>query len=204
MSSSLRSHGLQHTRLPGPSLSPRICSNSCPVSQWCYPTISSSVAPFSSYPQSWPGSGFFPMSQLFPSGGQNIRTSASASISPVNIQDWFPLGLTGLISLLSKGLSRDFSSTTVQKHQYFGVQSSFVPALTAVHNDWKNHSFEFIELCWQSDVFAFWYAVYVCHSFPSKEEMLLSCYCIMNTSKTWDHGSTTKDLITHSKSKSSR
>ena len=107
-------HGLQHTRLACPSLSPRVCSNSCPLSLWCHPTISSSVIPFSSCLQSFRASGSFPMSQLFTSGGQSI--GASASILPMNIQEWFPLRLTGLISLLSKELSRVFSSTTFQKH----------------------------------------------------------------------------------------
>ena len=98
-------------------------SNSCPLSQWCHPTMSSSVVPFSC-PQSFPASGSFPMSQLFTSGGQSIGASASASVLPMNIQGWFPLGLTGLISLLSKGLSRIFSSTTVRKHQFFSTQPS--------------------------------------------------------------------------------
>ena len=114
--------GLQHGRLPCPSLSPRTCSNSCPLSQWCHPTISSSVIPFSSHLQSFPASGSFPMNQFFPSGGQSI--GALASFLPMNIQDWFPLGWTGWISLQSKGLSRVFSSTTVQKHQFFGTQRS--------------------------------------------------------------------------------
>ena len=105
-----------HTSLLCPSLSPGVCSNSCPLSQWRHPTISSSVAPFSCL-QSFPASESFPMSQLFTSGGQNI--GASASILPMNIQGWFPLGLTGLISLLSKGLSKVFSNTTVQKHHFF-------------------------------------------------------------------------------------
>ena len=99
-----------------------VCSNSCPLSRWCHPTISSSVVPFSSCPQSCPASGSFPMSGLYPSGGQSI--GASASILPINIQSWFPLGLTGLI-LLSKGLSRVFSSTIVQKHRFFGAQPFF-------------------------------------------------------------------------------
>ena len=116
VSNSLRPHGLQHARLPGPSLSPRICSNSCPFSQWCHPTILSFVIPVSSFPQSFPASESFPVSQLFASGGQSIGVSASASVLPMNIQGWFPLGLTGLISLLSKGLSRVFSSTTVWNH----------------------------------------------------------------------------------------
>ena len=106
------------------SLSSRVCSNSCPWSQWCHPTTSSSVAPFSSCPQSFPASGSFPMNQLFASGVQSIGVSASASVLSmnINIQGWFPLGLTGLISLKSKGLSQVFSSTTVQKHQFFSTQ----------------------------------------------------------------------------------
>ena len=102
-------HELQHARLPCPSLSPGVCSNSCPLSQWCYLTISSSVAPFCSWLQSFPALGSFPMSRLFSSSGQSIEASASASVLPMNIQGWFPLGLTGLISFLSKGLSRVFS-----------------------------------------------------------------------------------------------
>ena len=117
VSNSLQLHGLQHTRLPCPSLSPRVCSNSCPLSQRCRPTISSSGAPFSSCPQSCPASRSFPISQLFESGGQSVGDSAS--ILPMNIQGWFPLGLTGLISLQSKGLWRAFSNTTVQ---FFGAQ----------------------------------------------------------------------------------
>ena len=124
MSDSLQLHGLQHARPPCPSPTPRIYSNRCPLSQWCYPTISSSVVPFSSCPQSLPASGSFPMSQLFPWSGQSIGVSASTSVFPMNAQDWSPLGLTGLISLQSKGLSRVFSNTTVQKHQFFGAQLS--------------------------------------------------------------------------------
>ena len=111
-----------HARLPCPSLCPGICSNLRPVSRWCHPTISSSVVPFSSCPQSSPASGSFPVSQLFASGGQSIR--ALASVLPMNIQGWFPLGLTGLISLLSKGPLRVFCSTTIRKHQYFSTQLS--------------------------------------------------------------------------------
>ena len=121
MSDSLRPHGLQHTRLPCPSPTPRACSNSCPLSQWCHPTISSSVIPFSSHLQSFLTSGSFPMSQFFASGGQSIGVSASGSVLPMNIQDWFPLRLSGWISLQSKGLSRVFSNTTLQKHQVFGT-----------------------------------------------------------------------------------
>ena len=124
MSDSLRPHGLQHPRLPCPSPTPRACSNSCPSSQWCHPTISSSVVPFSSWLQSFPESESFQTSQFFASCGQSFGTSASALVLPMNIQDWFPLGLTGLISLLSNGLSRVFSNTTVQKHQFLGAQLS--------------------------------------------------------------------------------
>ena len=124
VSNSLRPHEPQHTRLPCPSPTPRVYSNSCPSLKWCHPTISSSVISFSSCPQSFPASGSFKMSQLFTSGGQSIGVSASASILPMNIQDWFPLGLTSWISLQSKGLSRVFSNTTVQKHQFFGAQPS--------------------------------------------------------------------------------
>ena len=124
MSDSLQPHRLQHARLPCPSPSPGACSNSCPLSQWYHPTISSSVIPFSSCLQSFPASGSFLMSQLFESGGQSMGASASTSVLPMKIQDWFPLGLTGLISLQSKGLSRVFSNTTVQKHQFFSTQPS--------------------------------------------------------------------------------
>ena len=117
-------HGLQHTRLRCPSLSPRVCSSSCTQIWWCHPTISSSVAPLFSCPQSFTASGSFPMSWLFASGDQSIGVSASASVLPMSIQDRFPLGLTGLISLQSKGLSRVFSNTTVEKLQFFGAQSS--------------------------------------------------------------------------------
>ena len=124
MSDSLWPHGLQHARLPSPSPTPRACSNSCPLSWWCHPTISFSAIPFSSCLQSFPAPGPFPISHLFTSGGQSIGVSSSASVLPVKIQDWFPLGLTSLMSLLSKGLSRVFSNTTVQKHQYFSAQLS--------------------------------------------------------------------------------
>ena len=115
-------YGLQHARPPCPSPTPGVYSNSCPLSCWCHPTISSSVVPFSSCLQFFPASGSFPMSQFFPSGGQNI--GVSASVLPMNIQDWFPLGWTSWTSLQSKGLSRVFSNTTVEKHQFFGAQLS--------------------------------------------------------------------------------
>ena len=122
VSSSLRPHELQHARPFCPSPTPGVYPNSCPLSQWCHLTISSSVVPFSSCPQSFPASGSFQMSQLFTSGGQNIGVSASTSVLLMNTQDWFPLGWTGWISLQSKGLSRVFSNTTVQKHQFFCAQ----------------------------------------------------------------------------------
>ena len=124
MSNSLRPHGLQHTRPPCPSPTPGVYLNSCPLSQWCHLTISSSVILFSSHLQSFPASGSLQMSQFFSSGGQSIGVSASASVLPMNIQDWFPLGLTGWIFLQSIGLSRVFSNTMVQKHQFFSAQLS--------------------------------------------------------------------------------
>ena len=124
MSDSLKSHGLQHSKLPSPSPTPGVYSNSCLLSWWCHPTISPFVVPFSSHLQSFPASGSFQMSQLFTSGDQNIGVSASTSVLPMNIQDWFPLGWTGWISLQSKGLSRVFSNTTVQKNQFFSTQLS--------------------------------------------------------------------------------
>ena len=124
MSDSWWPHGLQHARLPCPSPSPWVCSNSCPLSQWFHPTISSSVTPFSSCPQSFPASGSFPKSWLLTLGGQSMGASASAPIISMNIQGWFPLGLTDLSSLLSKGLTGVFSSTTVWRHQFFSAQPS--------------------------------------------------------------------------------
>ena len=122
MSDSLRTHELQHARPPCPSPTPRVHWDSCPLSQWCHPTISSSVTSFSSCPQSFPTSGSFPMRWLFPSGSKSI--GALASVLPLNIKGWFPLGLTGLITLHSKGFSRVFSNTTAQKHQFFSAQPS--------------------------------------------------------------------------------
>ena len=124
VSNSLRPHELQHTRPPCPSPTPRVYPNSCPLSRWCHPAISSSVIPFCSCPQSIPASESFPMSQLFTWGGQSTGVLALASVLPMNTQDWSPLGWTGWISLQSKGLSRVFSNTTVQKHQFFDAQPS--------------------------------------------------------------------------------
>ena len=131
VSNSLRPHELQHARPPCPSPTHGVHSNSCPLSQWCHTTISSSVVPFSSCLQSFPASGSFLVSQLFASGGQSIGVSASASVLPMNIQDWFPLGWTGWISFQSMGLSRVFSNTTVQKHQFISIQLSL---LSNFHN----------------------------------------------------------------------
>ena len=124
ISDSLWPHDLQHTRFPCPSPTPRACSNSCPLSQWCHPTISSSFIPFSSCLQSFPASRSFPVSQFFALGVQSIGVSASASVLPMNIQDWFPLGWTGWISFIYKRLSRVFSNTTIQKHQFLSTHLS--------------------------------------------------------------------------------
>ena len=124
VSDSMQPHEPQHARPPCPSPTAGVYPNPCPLSQWCHPTISSSVIPFSSCPQSFPASGSFQMSQLFASGGPSIGVSASTSVLPLNTQDWSPLGWTGWISLQSKRLSRVFSNTTVQKHQFFGTQLS--------------------------------------------------------------------------------
>ena len=166
MSNSWRPYGLQHTRLPCPSPSPGVCSNSCPLIRWCHPTISSSVVPFSSCPQSFEASGFFLMSQLFESGGQSTGTSASASVLPMNIQDcasvlpmniqdWFPLGLTSLISLQYKGLSRVFSTPQLKSINSSVLRFLYSPTLTSIHDYWKNHCFNYMDLCQQINVSAF-------------------------------------------------
>ena len=152
MFDSLWPHGLQHTRLPCPSPLPRVCSNSSPLSLWCHLTISSSVIPFSSCLQSFPASGSFPMSWLFATGSQSVGASTSASVLPMNIEDWFPLGLMDLIPLLSKGLSRVLSITTVNSSV---LSFLYGPTLTSIHDYWKNHSFDYMDLCRQSDVSAF-------------------------------------------------
>ena len=137
VSDSLQPHESLHARPPCPSPTPRVHSNSCPSSRWCHPAISSSIVPFSSHLQSFPASGSFQMSQLFASCGQSIGASASTSVLPMNIQDWFSLGWTGWISFQSNGLSRVFSNTTVQKHQFFGTQLSLQSNLISIHNYWK-------------------------------------------------------------------
>ena len=138
----LQPHELQHTRPPCPSPTPGVHPNPCPSSLWCYPTISSSVIPFSSCPQSFPASGSIPMSQLFAWGDQSIGVSASTSVLPINTQDWSPLGWTGWISLQSKGLSRVFSNTTLQSINSLALSFLHSPTLTSIHDYWKNHSFD--------------------------------------------------------------
>jgi len=147
VSDSLQSHEPQHASPPCPSPTPRVDPNSCPLSRWCHPTTSSSVVPFSSCLQSFPASLSFPISQFFPSGDQRI--GASASVLPMNIQDWFPLGLTGLFSLQSKGLSIVFSNTI----NSLALSFLYSPTLTSIHDHSKNHSL--VRLCWQSNVCAF-------------------------------------------------
>ena len=150
----LQPHGLQHARPPCQSPAPGYYSNSCQLCWWCHPTISSSVVPFSSHLQSFPGSGSIQKSQVFASGGQSIGVSASTSVLPVNTQDWSPLGWTGWISLQSKGLSRVFSNTTVQNINSSALSFLHSPTLTSIHDHWKNHSLDKMDLCCQSNVSA--------------------------------------------------
>ena len=142
VSDSLRPHGLQHARSPCPSSAPRVYSNLCSLSRWCHPTIASSVSPFSSCLQSFPASGSFQMSQFCTSGGQSIGVSASVSVLPVNIQDWFPLGSYGLISLQSKGLSRVFSTAQFKSVNSLALSFLYCPTLISTLDYWKNHSFD--------------------------------------------------------------
>ena len=139
---SLWPHGLQYSRLPCPSVSPGVCSNSCPLSQWCYVTISSSTAtPFFCL-QSFPALGSFPVSWLFTSGGQSIGVSASGSVLPMNIQDWFPLGLTGLISWQSKGTFKSLLQHHNLRASFLQHSTFFMVQLSSIHDYWKNHSFD--------------------------------------------------------------
>ena len=142
VSNSLQPHGLQHARFPCPSPSAIACPNSCPLSWWCHPTILSSVILFSSCLQSFPASRSFPMSQFFASGGQSIGASASASVPPMNIQDWSPLGWTDWISLQLKGLSKVFSNTKVESINSLALGLLYDPTRTSIHDYWKNHSFD--------------------------------------------------------------
>ena len=149
MSNSLWPHGLQHSSLPCPSLFPGVCSNSCPLSRWCHPTLSSSAAPFSSCPQSFPAPRSFPMSQRFTSDGQSIGASVSESVLPVNIKGWFPLGLIGWISLQSNQSPRE-SQESSPVPQFESINSSalsllYGPTLTFVHDSWKNQSFDYMD-----------------------------------------------------------
>ena len=161
VSESLWPHEPQHARPPCPSPTPRVYPNPCLLSQWCHPTISSSVVTFSSCPQSFPASESFQMSQLFTSGGQSIGASASTSVLPMNTQDWSPVEWTGWISLQSKGLFKSLlqyhnsKASILQCSAFFIVQLS----LTSIHDYWKNHSLDLMDLCWQSNVSAFEYAI---------------------------------------------
>ena len=146
VSKSLWPHEPQHARPPCPSPTPSVHPGPCPLSRWCHLTISSFVVPFSSCPQSFPASGSFQMSQFFTSGSQSMGISASASFCPRNIQDWFPLGWTGWISLLSKGLSGVFSSTTIRKHQFFGTHPSLWSHSHVGTWLLENHSFDCLDL----------------------------------------------------------
>ena len=155
MSNSVQPHGPQHIRPPCLSSTPGVHSNSCPLSQWCHPIISSSVIPFSFRLQCFPASRSFQMSQVFVSGGQSIGVSDSTSVLPMNIQDWYPLGWTDWISLQSKGLSKVFSNTTVQSISSLVLGFLYNPTLTSIHDHWKNHSPNKKDLCWQSNASAF-------------------------------------------------
>ena len=148
-------HEPQHTRTPCPLPTPRVYTNPCSLRQCCHPAISSSVIHFSSCPQSFPASGSFPVSWIFSSGGQSIGTSALASVLPMNIQGWVPLRLTGLISLQSNGPSRVFSNPTVQSINFSALSFLHSLTLTSLYDRWKNYSFDYMDLCWQSDIFMF-------------------------------------------------
>ena len=149
MSDSLQLHGQQLSKPPCLSPSPRVCPRSCSSYQWCHSVISSSYALFSFCPQSFPASGTFPVSHPFSSDGQNTGASASELVLPLNIQGWSPLRLTGLISLLSKGLSGVFSSTTVQRHQFFSILPSLRPSSHNRIDQWEDHSLDYMDLCWR-------------------------------------------------------
>ena len=153
VSDSLQPHGLHHARLPCASVSPRICSDSCLLSWWCHPTISSSVVPFSPYPQSFLASGSLPVNQLFASGGQSIW--ASASVLPMNIQNWFPLGLTGLISFQLVNSQKSSSAPRFESINSLVLSLFYGSTFTFVHDYWKNHSFDSMDLCQQNDVSGF-------------------------------------------------
>ena len=155
MPDSLRPHGLQHARALCPSLSPGVCSNSCPLYQWCHSTTSSSVSPFSSCSQPFPASGSFPMIWIFASGCQSIGASALASVLPMNIYGWFSFGVTGLISLQPKGLLESSPEPQFKNINSSVLSVLYGPILTSIHRYWKNHSFDYADYCQQSDVSAF-------------------------------------------------
>ena len=159
MSNSMWPHGLQHIRLLCPSPTSGAYSNSWPLSWWCHPTVSSSVDPFSSHLQSFPASGSFPMSQFFASGGQSIGVSASTSILPINIQDWFPLGWTGWISCSPRDSQESSPIPQFKSINSLALSFLYSPTLTSIHDYWKNRSFDEMDCCWQSNVSAFQYAV---------------------------------------------
>ena len=174
MSNPLQPHGLQHARLPCPPLSPGFCPNSCPLSQWCHPTISPSVALFSSCLLSFPTSGSFPVSWLSISGGQSIGASASALVLPMNIQSWFPLGLTGLSPCYPKD-SQESSPVT----QFKSINSSVLsllygPTLTSIQKYWKNHSLDNLDLCWQRSLLFNMLSRFVIAFLPRSKGFLIS------------------------------
>ena len=168
-------HGLQHARLPCPSISPGVCSSLCPLCRWCHLTISSSVILLSCCPQSLPASEFFPVSCLFTSGGQSIGVLASTSVLPMNIQGWFPLGSTGLIFLQFKGLLRVFSNIKFKSIYSLALSILYGPTLTSIPHYWKNHSFNCMDLCWQSTV------CFLIHCRDlSYLPLHLLCFCLKN------------------------
>ena len=200
VSNSLGPYGIQHARLPCPSPTPGVYSNSCPSHRWCHPTISSSVVPFSSSLQSFPASGSFQMSRLFASGGQSIWVSASTSVLPMNIQDWFPLGLTGWISLKSKGLSRVFSSTTVQKVYGLQIQCSCLHAtapwstgsvrIFAANNRLAGLSRKGIHCQWLGETLRSTESHvggYEGRNRSQWECLMLSCRCFRSRNHSWPH-----------------
>ena len=170
VSNSLQNHELQHARLPCPSLSPGVCSNSCPLSQWCHPAISSSVTPFSSCPQSFPSSGSFTMSWHFASGGQSIGASVSVSGLPMNIQGWFSLNWLFLSPYYPRDSQESSPTPQLQRIDSSALNLLYGPILTFKHDYRKGHSFEYMDLCPQNDVSAFLYAVKVDTVFLSKSK----------------------------------
>ena len=170
MSNFLQHHGPQHTKFLCFLPSPRVCSNSCPLSCWCYLIMLFSATLFSFCLQSFPALGYFPVSCLFTSGNQSIAASSSVSLLPMNIQGWFPIGLTDLMSLLSKGFSRVFSRLQFESIHSSVLRLLYGPTFTFIHDNWKNRNFGCMDNCWQNDVSAFSYAVYIFHSFLSKQQ----------------------------------